>query len=371
VPDDQLPVKLPENVEDFKPKGKSPLAAVKEFMNVDCPTCGGKAQRDPDTMDTFVCSSWYFLRYLSPERNDIPFDPDLAKKWLPVDHYIGGADHATMHLLYARFIAKALYDAGLVHFDEPFARLRHQGVITHKGEKMSKSKGNVVNPDDFVSEHGADIFRMYIMFMGDYAQGGDWSDEGIVGISRFVNRLWRLFQEYATTAETGTETYLPSEVRYALHYTIQQVTQDLDELHFNTAISRMMELLNALYEAVADGPLPGLRSVLGIFARLIAPFAPHLGEELWHAIRSDAEEGTSVFDRPWPEYDPDALVKETVTLVVQVNGKLRDRMDVPADLDQEGAVAAAQASEKLKPYLEGKDIRKVIFVPKRLLNVVV
>ncbi|MCX6638957.1 MAG: leucine--tRNA ligase [bacterium] len=371
VPQDQLPVLLPEKISEFAPKGKSPLAASSEFMNVACPKCGSPAQRDPDTMDTFVCSSWYFLRYLSPDRDDVAFDPELAKRWLPVDQYIGGAEHSTMHLLYARFIAKALYDAKLIHFDEPFTRLRHQGIITHKGDKMSKSRGNVVNPDEFVGKYGSDVFRMYMMFMGDYEQGGDWSDEGIVGIQRFVNRLYRLFVEAAANPEFRKSAELPQTVRYTLNYAIQQVTQDLEELHFNTALSRMMELLNVLQEEMSRGRFTGLSGALEPFARLIAPFAPHLGEELWHIVSLGKKETESVFDQPWPEYDPAALVKDTVTLVVQVNGKLRDRLDVPADVNQSDAVALAQASEKLQPFLAGKEIRKVIFVPGKLLNLVV
>ncbi len=276
-----------------------------------------------------------------------------------------------MHLLYARFVTKALYDAGLIHFDEPFTRLRHQGIITHKGDKMSKSKGNVVNPDEFVGKYGSDVFRMYMMFMGDYEQGGDWSDEGIVGIHRFVNRLWRFFRENAGQNEPGEAGRLPPEVRYTLHYTIQQVTQDLEELHFNTAISRMMELLNVLQEAAAKGTIPGLQAALETFARIIAPFAPHLGEELWHMTQTEKGEAVSVFDQSWPEYDPAALVRDTITLVVQINGKLRDRLELPADVTQDEAVAAAKESEKLIPYLNGKKLRKVIFVPGKLLNLVV
>ncbi len=368
VPDDQLPVLLPENIMDFAPRGKSPLAAVPEFMNVACPACGGAALRDADTMDTFVCSSWYFLRYLSPDLDDVAFDRDLVRAWLPVDQYIGGAEHSVMHLLYARFITKALHDAGLVPFDEPFARLRHQGIITHKGAKMSKSTGNVVNPDQFVAQYGADVFRMYMMFMGDYEQGGDWSDEGITGIHRFVNRLWRFYEDHLQVQPSSE---LPAELNYALHYTIQQVTQDLGELHFNTAISRMMELLNALYEAAQKGPIPGLPSLLDSFARIVAPFAPHLGEELWHLIHANRAETESVFDQTWPEHDPQALVRKTILLVVQVNGKVRDKLEVPAQINEEQALALAQASERLVPYLQGKQIRKAIFVPGKLLNVVV
>ncbi|TKJ40714.1 leucine--tRNA ligase [candidate division LCP-89 bacterium B3_LCP] len=372
VPEDQLPVLLPENVKEFAPKGKSPLAALPQFMEVKCPHCEGAAKRDPDTMDTFVCSSWYFLRYLSPERDDIAFDSDRVKAWLPVDQYIGGAEHSVMHLLYARFIAKALHDANLIHFDEPFTRLRHQGIITHKGEKMSKSSGNVVNPDNFVNEYGSDVFRMYMMFMGDYEQGGDWSDEGIVGIHRFVNRLWRLYQDHAIDSVSDESPELSEKLNYTLNYTIQQVTKNLEDLQFNTAISRMMELLNTLYEETTDGPFPGLTSVLDVFARVVAPFAPHLGEELWHMIQGEAcPETTSVFDQPWPDFNPEALVKETITLVVQINGKLRDRIEVPADVDQDAALAKAKASEKVAPYIEGREIRKMVFVPKRLLNIVI
>jgi leucyl-tRNA synthetase len=383
VPEDQLPVRLPENVKEFAPKGKSPLANLPEFMDVECPICGLPAKRDPDTMDTFVDSSWYFLRYLSPDRDDVAWDPEVTKAWLPVDQYIGGAEHSVMHLLYARFIIKALYDARLVSFDEPFTCLRHQGIITHKGDKMSKSRGNVVNPDAFVEKYGSDVFRMYMMFMGDYEQGGDWSDGGITGIARFVNRLWTLYLNHAEGAEEGEPS---GDVRYALHYTIQHVTQDLETLHFNTAISRMMELLNGLLEAAVQPPplsrgvggissgqggIPGLKIVLDTFARLVAPFAPHLGEELWHMLDAKRKETDSVFDQPWPEYDPAALVRDKVTLVVQVNGKLRDKLEVNPDIDQESVVALAKMSERLTPYLEGKQIRKVIFVPGKLLNLVV
>ncbi len=368
VPEKDLPVLLPENIKEFAPRGKSPLAAVPEFMNVKCPRCGSDARRDADTMDTFVDSSWYFLRYLSPDRDDVPWDPELAAAWLPVDQYIGGAEHAVMHLLYARFIAKALYDDGKIPFDEPFTRLRHQGIITHKGEKMSKSRGNVVNPDEFVGRYGSDVFRMYMMFMGDYEQGGDWSDEGITGIARFVNRLWRFFEDHKSEESSGE---MSAGLRYALHYTIQQVTQDLGDLHFNTAISRMMELLNALYEAALAGPVPELSEILDHFARIVAPFSPHLGEELWHTVHPEQPQTASVFDQPWPQYDPKALVRSSVTLVVQINGKVRDKLEVPPEVSEQEALAAARVSERLKPYLKGKTIRKAIFVPGKLLNLVV
>lgn len=368
VPEKDLPVLLPENIQEFAPKGKSPLAAVSEFINVLCPRCGSGAQRDADTMDTFVDSSWYFLRYLSPDVDDIPWDPKLAAAWLPVDQYIGGAEHAVMHLLYARFIAKALYDDGKIPFDEPFTRLRHQGIITHKGEKMSKSRGNVVNPDEFVSRYGSDVFRMYMMFMGDYEQGGDWSDEGITGIARFVNRLWRFFEDHKYDKTAGE---VSADLNYVLHYTLQQVTQDLSDLHFNTAVSRMMELLNALYEAAQARSVSGLSEILDNFARIVAPFAPHLGEELWHMLHPKQPETASVFDQPWPQYDPNALVRSSITLVVQINGKVRDKLDVSPEVGEQEALKAARASERLKPYLEGKTVRKVIFVPGKLLNLVV
>jgi leucyl-tRNA synthetase len=327
-----------------------------------------------------VDSSWYFLRFLSPDREDVAWNPELTKSWLPVDQYIGGAEHSVMHLLYARFIIKALYDAGLVSFDEPFARLRHQGIITHKGDKMSKSRGNVVNPDAFVDKYGSDVFRMYMMFMGDYEQGGDWSDEGITGIVRFVNRLWVFYRDHANQPSQGEPS---GHLRYALHYAIQHVTQDLGDLHFNTALSRMMELLNVLSQATPMGHdsaakesptgsgIPGLNTILETFARLVAPFAPHMGEELWHTVRKDVPAEVSVFDQPWPEFDSAALVRDSVTLVVQINGKLRDKLEVPPDINQESVVFLAKASERLAPYLEGKQIRKVIFVPGKLLNLVV
>lgn len=372
VPFENLPVLLPGGDIDFKPKGKSPLAVVDEFMNTECPKCGIPAKRDPDTMDTFVCSSWYFLRYTSTEFEDKPFDSDRVNNWLPVDLYVGGADHSNGHLLYSRFITKVLYDEGLLDFDEPFLKLRHQGIITHKGAKMSKSKDNVVNPDDFIERYGSDVFRLYLMFMGDYEQGGDWSDEGIIGIERFVDRIWRLYNDLLPLPKTD-ESSPPEELNCILNYTTKFVSEDIDNLKFNTAISRLMELLNALYSYIGNTEydklnLRFLDRCLNIFARLVAPLAPHLGEELFHRLGGKLE---TVFNERWPEYDPQALIVSNIEIAVQINGRLRDTIIINRKANKEQALFTALESDKIKRYVESAEIVKTIFVPGKLLNIVV
>ncbi|MFC1682899.1 leucine--tRNA ligase [Candidatus Zixiibacteriota bacterium] len=370
VPEKDLPVLLPEEV-DFSVQGtgQSPLATSPDFVNTTCPKCGQKARREVDTMDTFVCSSWYFLRYLSPRSSEAPFDTKLAKKWLPVDQYVGGAEHAVMHLLYARFVTKVLYDLDLITFDEPFTRLAHQGTITKDGAKMSKSKGNVVSPDRFIDEYGSDTFRVYLMFMGSYQDGGDWSDEGIVGIYRFLNRIWRLLQQCLEEKANGSDPPDQELIR-VMNYSIKHVGIDLDRFHFNTAISRIMEFVNALYLYVGEAPPKGrsaafLDQAMETLVKLIAPVAPHLGEQLWEQLGHDE----SVFLSKWPEFDASVLVSEELTIVVQVNGKIRARLQVPADISEEELKKLALAHDRVKSYTE-RGVKKVVVVPGKLVSVV-
>ena len=371
VPEDQLPVLLPEKVE-FTGTGESPLLTNPEWVNTTCPKCGGKAKREVDTMDTFVCSSWYFLRFPNPHIDTAPFDSKIVKKWLPVDQYVGGAEHAVMHLLYARFFTKVLYDLDLIDFDEPFTRLVHQGVITNKGAKMSKSRGNVINPDGYVEKYGSDVFRMYMMFMGSYSEGGDWSDEGIHGINRFVNRVWRLVEIIQENPPTGKEKIQATHLDRARHYAVKMVTQDLERFHFNTSISRIMELVNAIYLYIQDlkpeeQNLEILNDVLKTMVQLISPFAPHLGEELWHKLGND----DSVFNSKWPEWDEEKLKKETVTIVVQINGKIRSKIEADIDSDDEEVKGKVFEDPKVRKYTEGKEIIKVVVVKNKLVSVVV
>jgi len=375
VPEEQLPVVLPYNV-NFKPEGGSPLASCEEFINTTCPKCGNPAKRDPDTMDTFVDSSWYYLRYLNPKYENGMFDVDLANKWTPVDVYVGGAEHATMHLLYARFIHKFLRDIGLVNSDEPFLKLIHQGTITNQGAKMSKSKGNVVDPNTFLEQFGSDVFRMYLMFMGPYELGGDWSDKGIVGVDRFVQRVYTLFNSYQGIAKEfpSKDKYEISELNEAekiiyrkINQTLIKVDSEIDNFRFNTAVAAMMELLNDfknLNECRKDLQTYALER----FALMISPLAPHLGEECWNIIGKEK----SIFENPfWYEADPAALIKENVLIVVQINGKVRAKIEMPADLPESEVKARVYEDEKVKSYVNGKQIVKEIYVPNKIYNIVV
>jgi len=371
VPEEDLPVELPMEVK-FTGKGESPLATVPDFVNTQCPKCGKPARREVDTMDTFVCSSWYFLRYLTPHLDTAPWDRDLADKWLPVDQYVGGAEHAVMHLLYARFITKVMYDLGYIGFDEPFQRLFHQGVITNKGAKMSKSRGNVVNPDQFIEKYGSDVFRMYLMFMGSYEEGGDWSDEGITGIHRFINRIWRFVHDYVQNPAKGGEEEKAQKLERIRHYTIKEVTQDLERFHFNTAISRLMEFFNALSSYRNELPIEKqnksiMDRCLETFILLLAPFAPHFGEEIWEKLGKKP----SIFNASWPNYDEKMLKQDKISIVIQVNGKLRDQVVVDADAEENQIFELAQNAPKAKKYLQGKEIIKRIYVPRKLVNFVV
>ena len=359
VPDDQLPVLLPE-VEDYRPKGVPPLASNKEWLHTECPQCGGPATREADTMDTFVDSSWYFLRYADPRNEESPFDRRVVDYWAPISHYIGGIDHATGHLLYSRFFVKVMNEMGMLGFREPFARLYHQGWVQMGGSKMSKSKGNVSGPDELVEAYGADAVRLNILFMGPADQDMEWTDAGIEGMSRFVRRLWRVVNEVAEQAPVDTGGPL---VRRA-HETIQRVSDDLDRrMQFHTPISAVMELVNDL----ADSPdSPGARFAAETAVSLLQPWAPHVTEELWQRLGNER-----LWEQPWPEADPALLARETFQLVVQVNGKVRDRMEVPADLQEEELVERAKGSAKVQAHLDGKEIRQTIVVPGKLVNLVV
>ena len=359
VPDDQLPVLLPE-VEDYRPKGVPPLASNKEWLHTECPQCGGPAEREADTMDTFVDSSWYFLRYADPRNEESPFDRRAIDYWCPISHYIGGIDHATGHLLYSRFFVKVMNEMGMLGFREPFARLYHQGWVQMGGSKMSKSKGNVSGPDELVEAYGADAVRLNILFMGPADQDMEWTDAGIEGMSRFVRRLWRVVNEVAEQAPVDTGGPL---VRRA-HETIQRVSDDLDRrMQFHTPISAVMELVNDL----ADSPgAPGARFAGETAGSMLQPWAPHVTEELWQRLGHER-----LWEQPWPEADPALLARETFQLVVQVNGKVRDRMEVPADLQEEELVERAKGSAKVQAHLDGKEIRQTIVVPGKLVNLVV
>jgi leucyl-tRNA synthetase len=371
VPEEQLPVRLPEKV-DFTGTGESPLLTNPDWINTSCPECDGKARREADTMDTFVCSSWYFLRFLNPDINDAAFDTKIANEWLPVDQYVGGAEHAVMHLMYARFFTKVLYDLKLIGFDEPFTRLVHQGVITNRGAKMSKSKGNVINPDVYIRQYGSDVFRMYMMFMGSYTEGGDWSDEGINGINRFINRVWRLVEMVHNNPPSGKEVKEIVNLDRIRHYTIKKVTQDLDRFHFNTAISRIMELVNAMYLYLQE-LMPEEQNkkiivdILNTLIQLIAPFAPHLSEELWERMGHKE----TVFLSQWPQWEEEKMKAETVPIVIQVNGKLRSEIEVDVDSDEELVKEKALKDPKIIKYTDQKSIIRIIVVKNKLVNIVI
>jgi leucyl-tRNA synthetase len=375
VPDDQLPVELPQ-VEDYAPQGRSPLAAAEDWVATECPRCGGPARRETDTMDTFVDSSWYFIRYLDPGNDEAAWERAAADHWLPVDQYIGGVEHAILHLMYARFFTKALADIGVLDVQEPFANLFAQGMITRDGAKMSKSRGNTVSPGDYVERYGADTARTYVCFMGPPERGGDWTDEGVEGVNRFLSRLWRLCEEVerrTPAGEPGAGAEGPArELLAKSHWAIDKATRDFQRgFQFNTAIAAVMELVNDAYR-LKDGLYgqpegdAAVRFATATAASLIFPFAPHLGSEVFERLT-----GERVWERAWPEADPDLLGSDTVTLVVQVNGKLRDRIEAAADASREELLSLARASEKVERHLDGKEIVKEIVVPGKLVNLVV
>jgi leucyl-tRNA synthetase len=361
VPEDELPVLLPD-VDDYQPRGKAPLASNEEWMNVSCPACGGPALRDPDTMDTFVDSSWYFIRYVDPHNDRAPFDRHVVDHWLPVDQYIGGIDHTTGHLLYSRFFVKALNDFGMLGFREPFARLFHQGWVQMGGTKMSKTRGNVAGPDEILAAYGADAMRLYILFMGPADQDMEWTDSGIEGIVRFLRRLWRVVHEVAERAPADAATEGP--LTRKANETIAKVGDDvLRRFQFHTPISAVMELVNDLS---ADPGAPDARFAAETAVSLVQPYAPHVAEELWERLGHER-----LWQQPWPEADAAQLVRDTFELVVQVNGKVRARLEADAGLAEEELVALARSSEKVQAHLDGKVIRKTVVVPRKLVNFVV
>jgi leucyl-tRNA synthetase len=361
VPDEDLPVVLPD-VDDYLPKGKPPLASNEEWMRVACPRCGKEGRREADTMDTFVDSSWYFLRYVDSHNDSAPFDRATVDYWLPVNQYIGGIDHLTGHLLYSRFFVKAMDDMGLLGFREPFARLFHQGWVTLGGTKMSKSKGNVTGPEDLVDEYGADAVRLYILFLGPADEDMEWTESGMEGIVRFLRRLWRVVHEVAERAPA--EGPGDSALARKAHETIAKATDDIGRrFQFHTPISSVMELLNTL---AADVALPDARFAAESALSLVQPYAPHLAEELWQVLGRER-----LWQQPWPEADPRLLVRDTFELVVQVNGKVRDRFEVSTDLSEEELVARATQSPKVRAQLDGAELRKTIVVPHKLVNLVV
>jgi leucyl-tRNA synthetase len=364
VPEKDLPVLLPENAE-FKPTGESPLKYNRDFVNTACPRCGGAAERETDTMDTFMCSSWYFLRYTSPNDTVAPFDIEKVKCWMPVDLYTGGAEHAVMHLLYARFFTKALRDIGLVDFGEPFTKLFNQGVIIAKKQKMSKSRGNVINPDVYVLEMGADTVRAYLMFVAPWEQGGEWNDSGISGISRWLNRLWKLvLEDYKAGSGDGSK-----ELQRITHQTIKKVSHDLEKMRFNTMISALMEYTNHLNQVREAGSVSQAdwKESIEILLLLLAPTTPHLTEELWQLSGNKY----SIHNRQWPVWDEKLVADEQFTLVVQINGKMRDRLSVPTSISEAEVREAVMARQKVHSYLDGKQVIRVIYIPGRLINLVV
>ncbi|WP_322798095.1 leucine--tRNA ligase [Thermoflexus sp.] len=368
VPEDQLPVLLPESV-NVLPTGESPLKYLEDFVKTTCPQCGGPAERETDTMDTFVDSSWYQYRYLSPHKEDAPWDEEEARYWLPVDLYTGGVEHATMHLLYTRFWTKVLRDMGMVWFDEPMIRLRNQGVILGEDrEKMSKSRGNVVAPDELVMRYGADTVRAYLMFGFRWDMGGPWSSTGIEGVHRWLHRVWNLVLEPASVEGIPTPEQVAALRRWT-HRTIQRVSRDLEDFEFNTAIAALMEFTNYLQDA-KDTPVvhhEAWDEAIRTLTLLLAPFAPHLAEELWERLGYPY----SVHQQPWPQWDEELAKADTITLVIQINGRVRDRVDVPASITEEEARRIALDRANVRRHLGDRQPQRIIYVPGRLINIVV
>jgi leucyl-tRNA synthetase len=375
IDENELPVVLPYDV-DFKLGGESPLARNEKYINIKCPKCGADAKRDPDTMDTFVDSSWYYLRFLDPKISTAAFNKELANSWTPIDMYVGGKEHSVMHLLYARFFHKFLRDIGLVNSDEPFAKLVHQGVITKDGSKMSKSRGNVVNPDEFTLNYGSDVFRMYLMFMGPYDQGGDWSDKGISGVERFVDRSYELFNQHKNinkdvSAKNKYDISSLNEdekkVYRKVNQTLKKFNEEIEHFRFNTAIAFLMELINE-FKILGNCNKEIQSYALLRFASMLSPIAPHLGEECWQIIGNEK----SIFQSPIRfEVDKDALIEDTVNIAFQVNGKLRSTVPVPINSEQDVVKSVVFADEKVTKFTDGKTIVKEIFVKNKIYNIVV
>ena len=377
APKEELPIRLPENVR-FDAGSVSPLASVSEFVNCQCPKCGKPARRETDTMDTFICSSWYYFRYTDPRNVKAPWDINKCNYWTPVDQYIGGIEHAILHLLYSRFFTKVLKDAGLVDTDEPFKNLLTQGMVIKDGAKMSKSKGNIVSPEEIVKKYGADTARLFILFASPPERDLEWSDQGVEGAARFLGRLWRILHHFADAVVGAPASYDAAsldanekELRRALHATIRKVTDDVaDRFNFNTAISSIMELVNAMhaYRDAAETVQPALlRETVEALLRLLAPFAPHIAEEIWQQL----ERSGSIHQQAWPKWDAEAIKTDSVEIVVQINGKVRDKLTVPSELSSAELEKVALQQEKVQQLVAGKTVVKVIAVPNKLVNIVV
>jgi leucyl-tRNA synthetase len=379
VPEDQLPVMLPTDVV-FKGTGESPLTTSESFVHTKCPVCGAPARREVDTMDTFVCSSWYYLRYTDPRNDKEAFNKEKASYWMPVDQYVGGVEHAILHLLYSRFFTKVLHDLGLVNADEPFVNLLTQGMVLKDGSKMSKSKGNIVSPEDIVDKYGADTARLFILFAAPPERDLEWSDQSVEGCFRFLNRVWRLVDQYADAVKEWVEngrikpemdslSDADKELRYIINYTIKKVSDDIAERYnFNTAISAIMEMVNAMYQYDTDGnPSTVMMEAVETLLLLLAPFVPHISEEMWHMTgHNDA-----LYLQSWPTYDADALIRQQVEVVVQVNGKVRDKIMMPAGADEDRMKSLAMQSPKVASSIADKTVIKVVTVPDKLVNIVV
>jgi len=365
VPEEDLPVLLPPDAE-FKPTGESPLKYCQSFVDATCPKCSRPARREIDTMDTFMCSNWYFLRYTSPQSDNAPFDAEKLRYWMPVDLYTGGAEHAVLHLLYSRFFTKAIRDVGLVDFDEPFIRLFNQGTIVYRGGKMSKSRGNVIAPDEYVAELGADAVRGYLMFVGPWELGGEWSDSGLIGISRWLNRVWSLLEtNYISQA---VKLKAEKDLQHITHKTIKKVTEDLGRFRFNTMLASLMEFTNHLSRLKETGAVSDSlwQEAITYFLLLLAPTAPHLAEELW-AMTGHTY---SIHNQSWPQWNEELTREEEVTLVIQVNGKLRDKLTVPASITEAEARELALSRERVKAHTRDKKVANIVYVPRRLINIV-
>ena len=370
VPEEDLPVLLPYDVE-FKPDGESPLKKSKEFMHCKCPKCGGEALREADTLDTFVCSSWYELRYPNAKNNKEAFNKEVTNKLLPVDMYVGGKEHAAMHLIYVRFITKAMRDLGYINFDEPFKKLIHQGMILGPdGNKMSKSKGNTVSPDAYIDKYGADIFRMYLMFGFDYQKGGPWDDKGIEAMTKYFGRVETLIEKVkGMEQKTGEEGLAEKDLLRTMNQSIKLMTRSIESFQFNTAIARLMELLNAVNTYLTREKVNNslVINIVENYVRLLAPLAPHFAEELWHELGNT----TNVYNEEWPKVNEKELQGGIIKIPVQVNGKLKTTVEVDAEMDKQEMLKVIKQDEKVQKILEGKDVKKEIYVPGKILNIVV
>jgi leucyl-tRNA synthetase len=373
VPADQLPVELPE-LDDFAPSGngRSPLARATDWVNTPCPRCGQPAQRETDTMDGFACSSWYFLRFASPRYADGPFDPAAVARWLPVDTYVGGAEHAVMHLLYARFWTKVMYDAGLISFTEPFTQLRNQGMLLSgvDGRKMSKSRGNVVTPDEVAAQYGTDVLRGGVLFLGPFDAEVTWEETAVRGVARFLDRFWRLVQSFHAKAHSRKVGKTSKEFERRRHEVVQRLTHDMEQFRFNTAVAALMEHLNYLLVAweASEGSAAQWHEMLATYTKLLAPIAPFISEEVWQTV---LEQSGSVHQQSWPSFEAAKATAEQVTIVVQVNGKVRDRIVVAVGEEEASVKETAVSSPKVQQAINGQTIHNIIVIPQKLINIVV